>query len=145
MITDEKHLLNIFLEDNHWVHNLYYGIPGSIFHGISILSVKYNKMKQICFNKFYSRYTRDVSRTPLFLSKPEVGKIPQRCTSCQGRLICEVQVLPSIIPSLRLEAGDRGVTPLEFGSVLVYTCLRSCWDDKSLYKNELVYLQAETL
>jgi hypothetical protein len=29
--------------------------------------------------------------------------------------------------------------------VLVYTCLRSCWDDKSLYKNELVYLQAETL
>ena len=100
---------------------------------------------------YFSRYSRDTDHTPLFLSKPEVGKIPHRCPACQGPLLCEVQLLPSLIPSLKFEGGVGSETPIEFGSVMVYTCVKSCWQDKGLntnglnYINELIYLQAETL
>jgi hypothetical protein len=63
--------------------------------------------------------------------------------------VAEVQVLPSLIPSLKWVGGDTGATPLEFGTVIVYTCFKSCWEEgktgRGLYKNELVYVQAETI
>ena len=83
------------------------------------------------------------------MTKPDLGVIPRQCRHCQGQLVCEVQILPSMIPSLAFEGGDQGIAPLEFGTVMVYTCLKSCWEPEttthSPYKNEIIYLQAETL
>ena len=69
-------------------------------------------------------------------------------------LMYRPQILPSLIPSLRLEGSEEAATAVEFGTVFVYTCLKSCWGDSqettnnadtAHYKNEPIYLQAEML
>lgn len=45
---------------------------------------------------------------PLFLSKPSPLDLPVRCKSCGGPLICEMQLLPSLIPTLKLATSSGG-------------------------------------
>lgn len=33
---------------------------------------------------------------------------------------------------------------VEFGTVLIYTCSESCWEDKSLPRTEKIYVQMDT-
>ncbi len=78
------------------------------------------------------------------------------CNYCHGPTICEIQLLPTLIPSLKLvsdtqgaaknEAFAGGASDLEFGNVLVYTCLNSCWSDgENDYRRETVLVEAENI
>ncbi|XP_042639216.1 programmed cell death protein 2-like [Orycteropus afer afer] len=62
---------------------------------------------------------------PLFLScpTPEVIEIPA-CSHCGGQRIFEFQLMPALISMLRSANLDLSV---EFGTVLIYTCEKSCW------------------
>lgn len=135
----------------------------------------YEKVKpkhgDVAFHKYLSvinknpgqvlRYSRDVHHTPLFLSgKPALSELPRTCLHCNGPVVCEVQLLPTLIPSLKLNGEEEGAaglmasapSVLEFGNVLIYTCLKSCWMQEQTtnqkhhdYRQEQVFVQAEAL
>ena len=49
--------------------------------------------------------------------------------------------MPTIIPKLTLANGER--VPLEFGTVLIFTCVKSCWDTPDKMRLENVIVQKE--
>lgn len=65
------------------------------------------------------------SGEPLFLTCPtsEISEVPA-CGSCGGWRTFEFQLMPALVSML--SSADLGLS-LEFGTVLVYTCERSCW------------------
>ena len=106
-------------------------------------------------NYILFRYTRDKSIKPLLTSQPVVNEIPSCCKWCHGPVISELQILPTIIPTLKMsrnvrpenfdnptgsqtsqrkmdkllstEAHEISASSLiEFGTVLLYTCQNSC-------------------
>ncbi|XP_076175391.1 programmed cell death 2 like trus isoform X2 [Ptiloglossa arizonensis] len=88
------------------------------------------------------RYSRDNS-TPLLLY-PISGYVG-KCKHCGGEMIFEVQILPTLISTLILQPRSEQNFQIEFGNVLVYTCIRSCWSTTDLYREEHVIVQAERL
>lgn len=87
------------------------------------------------------RYCRDNS-APLLLSQLPMPIEP--CEYCKHDRIFELQLLPTIIPKLKLNNDDTNFQ-LEFGTVIILTCSKSCWSLGDEYKEELVFLQAEKL
>lgn len=76
--------------------------------------------------------------------------LPRRCSYCSGPLSCEIQLLPTLIHSLKFDAtaapGDSSAQAhdaIEFGNLLVFTCYKSCWDDQLHYRREQLWLEAE--
>lgn len=88
----------------------------------------------------HCRYIRDAG-TPLFLY-PALD-VPISCQYCQGDLVPELQILPTLIPCLKLQGGGSG--HLEFGTVVVYTCRRSCWTTSETKREEFVVVQCEKI
>ncbi|RZF49093.1 hypothetical protein LSTR_LSTR008379 [Laodelphax striatellus] len=91
------------------------------------------------------RYCRD-GGSPLFLYPPL--DVPVRCRYCQGELVFELQILPTIISRLRLMTSATGVDQgehLEFGSVFLFSCRRSCWTLGDSFREEQLYIQIEKI
>ncbi|XP_017494566.1 PREDICTED: programmed cell death protein 2-like [Rhagoletis zephyria] len=84
------------------------------------------------------RYSRDT--LPLLMG-PLSEAIP-KCANCNGETICEIQILSTLIPKLRLQQNSDPV-PIEYGNVLVFTCLKCCWDTPDKMRYERVIVQAE--
>ncbi|XP_075147850.1 programmed cell death 2 like trus [Haematobia irritans] len=84
------------------------------------------------------RYSRDT--LPLLIA-PLQEPTP-KCPNCNGDTICEVQILSTLIPKLKMQQSNENA-PLEFGNVLVFTCLKSCWDTPDKMRYEKVLVQAE--
>ncbi|KAF6078949.1 programmed cell death 2 like [Phyllostomus discolor] len=65
------------------------------------------------------------SGEPLFLTCPtsEVTELPA-CSHCGAQRIFEFQLMPALVSMLR--SADSGLS-VEFGTVLIYTCEKSCW------------------
>ncbi|XP_042733212.1 programmed cell death protein 2-like [Lagopus leucura] len=62
---------------------------------------------------------------PLFITCPPANfdsSIPA-CSNCGSNRIFEFQLMPALVSMLR---GDADLS-VEFGTVIVYTCERSCW------------------
>ena len=55
----------------------------------------------------------------------------------------ELQLLPSLVSLLRVRG--RAGPALEFGTVMVFTCSRSCWGEGDTPRQETLILQAETM
>ncbi|KAL7728000.1 hypothetical protein ACLKA6_018924 [Drosophila palustris] len=85
------------------------------------------------------RYSRDAH--PLLVA-PLNEPLP-KCQNCKGETICEVQLLPTLIPKLRFQQNSCNA-PIEYGNVLVFTCLKSCWDTPDQMRYEHVIVQSET-
>ncbi|EDV92965.1 programmed cell death protein 2-like [Drosophila grimshawi] len=85
------------------------------------------------------RYSRDAH--PLLVA-PLNEPLP-KCQNCKGDTICEVQLLPTLIPKLRFQQNSCNA-PIEYGNVLVFTCLKSCWDTPDQMRYEHVVVQSET-
>ncbi|XP_023179873.2 programmed cell death protein 2-like [Drosophila hydei] len=85
------------------------------------------------------RYSRDAH--PLLVA-PFNEPLP-KCQNCKGETICEVQLLPTLIPKLRFQQNSCNA-PIEYGNVLVFTCLKSCWDTPDQMRYEHVVVQSET-
>ncbi|XP_055384872.1 programmed cell death protein 2-like [Condylostylus longicornis] len=83
------------------------------------------------------RYTRD--SLPLLIA-PLTENVP-KCQYCGGECICEIQILPSLIPLLKFQNNEH--TPIEYGNVLIFTCLKSCWDTPDKMRIENVIVQQE--
>ena len=146
---------------------------------------------------FIYRYTQDINQKPLYISKPLTDEVPSKCNQCQGALVCELQLLPSLIPALKMQYNpdsesqkpenaisfsknastksksgnvNQGNTNtmvkkeniqdsslIEFGSVMIYTCQKSCTSSASgltsiesndclkAYTQEQVMLQSESI
>lgn len=79
--------------------------------------------------------------SPLLL-KPLHEKI-RKCEYCDGEMIFEFQVLPTLISKLKLVGDASDGSRLEFGTVLVFTCRKSCWTTDANLRKELLILQTE--
>lgn len=86
------------------------------------------------------RYSRNAP--PLLITPIETVR-PLMCEHCGNELICEIQILPTLIERLRLEISDDSV-PIDFGTVLVWSCIKSCWDTPDKMRTELVIVQQES-
>jgi len=113
----------------------------NIFFFLSIYISKV--LKKTINNPFLFRYCRTGGK-PLFLYEESE---PSKCTNCQGKLLFELQILPSLITYLNLICGDDhlGSGHLEFGTALIYTCENNCWNEGDTYKFEHVIVQEEKL
>ncbi|XP_053305190.1 programmed cell death protein 2-like [Spea bombifrons] len=81
------------------------------------------------------------SGMPLYMSPIEVGFHPPPCIQCGGCRVFEFQLMPALVSMLRSTETDL---LLEFGTVLVFTCARSCWaagDRKSV--QEFCFVQED--
>lgn len=65
------------------------------------------------------------SGEPLFLTCPtsEVTELPA-CSHCGAQRTFEFQLMPALVSILR--SANLGIS-VEFGTILIYTCEKSCW------------------
>ncbi|XP_049643406.1 programmed cell death protein 2-like [Suncus etruscus] len=64
------------------------------------------------------------SGEPLFLTCPPSGVSNLPACSCGAQRIFEFQLMPALVSVL---SGTHSGLSVEFGTVLVYTCEKSCW------------------
>ncbi|XP_037775681.1 programmed cell death protein 2-like [Penaeus monodon] len=89
------------------------------------------------------RYCREEGASPLWLRPPGASDVATKCQHCGGSMVFELQLTPQLIIHLRV-SGVQG-TPLEFGTVAVFTCLASCWSDKDTVRQEAIVVQSEVI
>lgn len=89
------------------------------------------------------RYCREEGALPLWLRPPGPSEGTGKCQHCGGSTIFELQLTPQLLLHLRVP-GVQGV-PLEFGTVAVFTCAASCWDDKDTVRQEALVVQCEVI
>ncbi|XP_020035958.1 programmed cell death protein 2-like isoform X1 [Castor canadensis] len=65
------------------------------------------------------------SGEPLFLTCPtrDIAEVPD-CSQCGGQRTFEFQLMPALVSML---SGAHLGLSVEFGTILVYTCEKSCW------------------
>lgn len=68
------------------------------------------------------RYARETA--PLL--PYHVSEVPTKCQYCQGDTVFEFQLVSTIIPKLKFALDTKHCERLEFCTILVYTCLKSC-------------------
>ncbi|NXG51957.1 PDD2L protein, partial [Psilopogon haemacephalus] len=83
---------------------------------------KFMKRVSVCPEQIL-RYSR--GGQPLFITCPpaNIDKGIPACSNCGGSRVFEFQLMPALVSMLQSDS-DLSV---EFGTVLVYTCERSCW------------------
>ena len=72
------------------------------------------------------------------------------CRSCGAPNTFELQLMPLLVYLLQRAAGRTSVCrmahvhSIEFGTVLVYTCSKSCWNEaKGGFRTESVFVQTD--
>ena len=89
---------------------------------------------------------------PLLISKnqqiPQHGEIT--CKSCDAPAVFEFQLMPPLVYMLQNNAqqsktaDDAETGIVEFGTVLVFSCSKSCWDNREgSFREETVFVQAD--
>lgn len=118
---------------------------------------KYEKMKARHGDTIFSRFMKKIAvcpqqilrycrgGEPLFISEPpaHLAAAVTPCSSCGGPRTLELQLMPALVSLLqRTDDGCGGEQDagLEFGTVLVYTCTKSCWTAGSVSAVEEVCL-----
>ncbi|MEQ2304426.1 hypothetical protein AMECASPLE_026895 [Ameca splendens] len=93
-------------------------------HGDAVFS-RFMKTISVCPQQIL-RYCRH--RKPLFISKPpsNMCQVVPVCSSCGEPRTFELQLMPALV-SLLLRKDSSLENELEFGTVLVFTCTKSCW------------------
>jgi len=89
------------------------------------------------------RYGRKSQSGPLLLRPLSESVSNLKCQYCGSQLSFEFQILPSLVSQMSVK-GLEGV-PVEFGTVLVYTCQASCWPDSTCPRVETVLVQQEAM
>ncbi|XP_071755201.2 programmed cell death protein 2-like [Centroberyx gerrardi] len=101
---------------------------------------KYEKSRARHGDMVFSRFMKRISvcpeqilrycwaGTPLFVSEPpsNMAQMVPVCGRCGTSRGFELQLMPALVSLLR-GRGRSAEPELEFGTVLVYTCRRSCW------------------
>ncbi|XP_028306904.1 programmed cell death protein 2-like [Gouania willdenowi] len=117
---------------------------------------KYEKTRARHGDASFSRFMKSISACPqqilrysrggrpLYISQPPAD-MPQRvsaCGSCGGRRTFELQLMPALVSLLQRTDG-RAEAELEFGTVLVFTCEKSCWMTDTLSVEEFCFVQPD--
>lgn len=108
-------------------------------HGDAVFA-RFMKIISVCPEQIL-RYCR--GGKPLFISEPPANmpQVISACASCGGPRTFELQLMPALVSLLQ---GQSSEMQLEFGTVLVYTCLRSCWTSGSNKAvEEFCYVQSD--
>ncbi|XP_029464546.1 programmed cell death protein 2-like [Rhinatrema bivittatum] len=80
---------------------------------------------------------------PLFITSPPFNgnKLVPACNNCGSGRIFEFQLMPALVSILK--GADTDVS-VEFGTVIVYTCQKSCWTyDQRSPLEEFVFVQED--
>ncbi|KAL3248226.1 hypothetical protein MRX96_056636 [Rhipicephalus microplus] len=106
----------------------------------------------VVFHRFHKRvqpYAHQLMRfcwegEPLFICPPPPSWEPKNCEACGARRCFELQAMPALIPSLKIEGLHKlKDAPVEFGTVLVYSCSASCWKDGDSWRPEVALVQPD--
>ena len=67
------------------------------------------------------------------------------CKSCDAPAVFEFQLMPPLVYMLQQQSKDIDETgSVEFGTVLVFSCSGSCWNDsEGGFREETVFVQAD--
>ncbi|XP_023259779.1 programmed cell death protein 2-like isoform X2 [Seriola lalandi dorsalis] len=101
---------------------------------------KYEKTSARHGDAVFSRFMKKISLcpqqilrychkgNPRFISEPpsNMAQVVSACGSCGGPRTFELQLMPALVSLLQRKDGGAEAE-LEFGTVLVYTCAKSCW------------------
>ncbi|KAJ6666212.1 hypothetical protein lerEdw1_001117 [Lerista edwardsae] len=80
---------------------------------------------------------------PLFVTCPssDIKTAAPPCDNCKSKRIFEFQLMPALVSMLKTRAEDVSV---EFGTVIVYTCEKSCWPaDHPTPLEEFLFVQED--
>ncbi|XP_066493590.1 programmed cell death protein 2-like [Tiliqua scincoides] len=80
---------------------------------------------------------------PLFVTCPssDMKTAAPPCNNCKSKRIFEFQLMPALVSMLKTRDEDVSV---EFGTVIVYTCEKSCWPvDHPAPLEEFVFVQED--
>ncbi|XP_077990415.1 programmed cell death protein 2-like [Glandiceps talaboti] len=80
---------------------------------------------------------------PLLMTANDMHKSIPSCKSCGGQRIFEFQLMPALVSILKI--ADTSDIPIDFGSVYIYSCKNSCWQENETekYKEEFFILQPD--
>lgn len=104
------------------------------------------------FYKFMNRFARCPEQIirycwegdPLYVTESSSGiKQPLPCQSCGSQRVFELQLMPSLIQHLKLRNFNVDGPAVEFGTVLISSCSKSCWKEGDVMKEEFVFVQAD--
>ena len=76
--------------------------------------------------------------TPLLITDQTL-LAPLACQHCGAPRVFELQLMPPLVYLLKANSS----VDVEFGTVLVYTCSKSCWHVGSVAREEYIYIQSE--
>ena len=74
---------------------------------------------------------------PLLVTDSALPPSPPSCQHCGSPRVFELQFMAPLVYLLKL----RSQVNIEFGTVIVYACSKSCWQDGSGFREEFIYLQ----
>uniref|UniRef100_A0A131Y5N9 Putative programmed cell death protein n=1 Tax=Ixodes ricinus TaxID=34613 RepID=A0A131Y5N9_IXORI len=111
----------------------------SISHGDQTF-YKFHKRLQRCPEQLI-RFCWDGK--PLFISRPPASWVVPTCANCGARRCFELQVMPALIPTLEIEGAHFKGCPLEFGTILIYSCSASCWSAQNTWLEEVAFIQPD--
>ncbi|NWR64625.1 PDD2L protein, partial [Bucorvus abyssinicus] len=100
---------------------------------------KFMKRISVCHEQIL-RYSR--GGQPLFITCPpaNIDKGIPACSNCGSNRIFEFQLMPALVSMLQSDS-DLSV---EFGTVIVYTCERSCWPtNHQIPLEEFIFIQED--
>lgn len=84
---------------------------------------KFLKKISLCHEQIL-RYSWNGS--PLYMISPDAASQPPSCLRCGAQRVFEFQLMPALVAMLQ---GSKTDLLLEFGTILIFTCERSCWED----------------
>ncbi|XP_035497507.2 programmed cell death protein 2-like isoform X2 [Scophthalmus maximus] len=120
---------------------------------------KYEKSRARHGDNVFSRFMKTISPCPqqvlrycrggrpLVISEPpaDLARAVPACGSCGGPRTFELQLMPALVSLLQRTRKDGGAeAELDFGTLLVYTCVNSCWTTGSgAAVDEFCFAQAD--
>lgn len=92
------------------------------------------------------RYTTNLNDQPLWISSE--GKDPKvpNCEYCGSERVFELQILPQLLfylkpDRLQLDIDKKNFEPMEWGTLIIYTCKNSCNSVDTGHSKESAYLE----
>ncbi|XP_077144424.1 programmed cell death protein 2-like [Ranitomeya variabilis] len=90
--------------------------------------------RDVVFHKFLKKISKchqqilrySWNGSPLYISPPEATSQPPSCLRCGAPRVFEFQLMPALVTMLQ---GSNADLALEFGTVFIFTCERSCWEN----------------
>ncbi|CAN7998920.1 unnamed protein product [Ixodes hexagonus] len=111
----------------------------SISHGDQTF-YKFHKRLQCCPEQLI-RFCWDGK--PLFISQPPASWVVPKCANCGAHRCFELQVMPALIPTLEIDGAQFKGCPVEFGTIIVYSCSASCWNAQNTWLEEVAFVQPD--